>query len=281
MAGFAAAVMAVDMRPDRHGVERLGGRFKFTEQALRRNKPFLDEVGFFMLNSVRQNFAAAGRPVKWRPLAQSTVESRVQGVESRAIARVVKRAIAAEKRLQSGQSVSFQGRAALGRRIASRAGGDILSTRGRAAVRRQQEVIAPGGRTSNQPSHLRWTGKLLASLRAETRASGPNVGRVRVYSLSKYARIHQMGGRIQHPGAGGVSQGADIDLQVLKQQEAAASGRKYMAFKWGGKVIFTPSVRAHTIRIWPRPFLLFQPGDARSITQISKRYLDRAVSGSK
>ncbi len=274
MPGFAVTALAIRAMPDKHGVQRFGETFRILDKRLQRNKPFLDEVGQFALRSVRQNFLSGGRPVKWRPLAKSTVESRVQGVASSAIGKVLKRAKAAEKRLAAGQSVSVQGRAALSRRLGSRSGGDILSARGRAAVNRRQNEIAPGGRTSNQPSHLRWKGRLFASLRVRTIAAREGVGTVQVYSISKYARIHQLGGKIHIPGDAG-SEG--ISLENLKRREARAADRKVQVFKRGKQVVFTQSVKAHDIKIPKRPFLLWQPTDPKSVQEIARRYLNTAI----
>lgn len=274
--GTGFSVLAVGAVVDRHGVERFGSQFRILERRLRHNKVFLDEVGHFMLNSVRQNFTSGGRPTRWKNLARSTVDSRLRGVETAAIHRVLKRAKAAEQRLAQGLSVNAQGRAALDRRIDSRSGGDILSKRGKAAVKRRQREISPSGRKSGQPSHLRWTGRLLASLRARTISRGDGSGRVQVYSISKYARIHQFGGVIHIPG----DQGREgEDPMDLKKREARAASRKAIPYKKDGKVLFTRTIAKHDVHIPPRPFLLFQPTDSKSIQEIGRRYLQRAVTG--
>lgn len=41
-------------------------------------QPVFDEFGDYMLRSIQRNFQAEGRPQRWKPLAQSTLDQRIR-----------------------------------------------------------------------------------------------------------------------------------------------------------------------------------------------------------
>lgn len=59
--------------------ERAGRALKLAAQHCKDLRPALKSIGEHMLRSVDRNFAAEGRPMKWRPWSMATIESRRGG----------------------------------------------------------------------------------------------------------------------------------------------------------------------------------------------------------
>lgn len=105
------------------------------------------------------------------------------------------------------------------------------------------------------PAMLRRSGGLLRTLRAEV---SPFSATVVMGEGVPYAKIHQYGGTIPHPGSS-----------------------KFQRFIVEGKWISTNFTRPHPIVMPPRPYLLFQAEDIEAIGQMAMGYIVNFMNTNK
>ena len=105
------------------------------------------------------------------------------------------------------------------------------------------------------PSMLRKSGALRNSI---SMSSGENFAEVEVGSGIPYARIHQFGGTINHPGSD-----------------------KFQAFMSGGQMVFSHGTKPHTIVMPQRKYLMFQDEDVEHIKSMVPGMLVKFIDAKK
>ena len=137
-----------------------------------------------------------------------------------------------------------------------------------------QEVAPSTRKEKDKTGHnmiLMWSGQLKASISPDS-----DNDHATAFSNKVYARIHQLGGVINHPNRGGSNifkynkrSGKMLGFASRKAAMKERSAKARMGFI---EMAFTGHSMATAITMPTRPFLLFQPSERESYTDILVRW---------